>query len=577
MLAVAVLVLAAAGPVHAAWMIPPQPFRPKDFTIVKRDGVYHLFYIRHDYTLPQEQTERELGHATSVNLHDWTQQEPVLAARDTSWDRSQVWAPSLVERDGTYYLFYTGVTNEPGTYVWHQRIGLATSTDLVTWNRLDEPVFSCPQVPWVFCDSLDASTAFRDPFVMRDPGDPGRWLMYYVTFPASDPGGMVVGVATSDGDFTRWSDLKPLWITHRSWSWNAVVESPHLFLHGGLWYLFFTTNSGQPISFATGPDPIGDPAQWIYRGRLSTMLGYPTETWYASEEFSDGTHDYFAHANADRIQFHEIVWSSGWRFQLGEPAFFRVQRLRWSAPLAQEGQPVTLLMDSNGQIGQTAPIEAIQVDRDGSEHPLPLAEFGLPAEITVAGPTTSYEWIAQRVTDPADTVAGAGFVVRLTDHTAATAPLPVLPAALAGPGSGAGGEPPAPPPQPPHNSGDTPDTDPTLPGMRRPGSAALTPEGAADPEARQPALRRLASRSPGESPTFLVDLPGPAAVRLDLFDLQGRKVVTLADRELPAGATVVRWDGRRGDGMAASPGLYFARLLSRGQVWTARALLTPRR
>ena len=87
---------------------------------------------------------------------------------------------------------------------------------------------------------------------------------------------MVVGAARSSGDLAQWTDAGPLWITHRSVSWNDLVESPHLFEHDGLWYLFFTTNSGQPLSFATGPNPLGPVPSWTYQGRLATMLGINT-------------------------------------------------------------------------------------------------------------------------------------------------------------------------------------------------------------------------------------------------------------------------------------------------------------
>ncbi len=253
--------LAVPGVPHAALMLANPPYRPKDFTMVKKDGVYHLFYIRHDTTVPMSETEFDFGHAVSTDLFSWTQLPPVLHARDGAWDNHQVWAPSIVERDGVYYMFYTGVSDSAALpWAGWQRTGIATSTDLMTWNRLDAPIYSCLQVPWCWCDSTNRNTGFRDPFVMPDPNVPGRWLMYSVTFPSSDTLGMIVGVAASDGDFTQWTDLKPLWITQRAYSWNAIVESPHLFPHQGLWYLFFTTNAGQPISYAIGPDPTGDPA-----------------------------------------------------------------------------------------------------------------------------------------------------------------------------------------------------------------------------------------------------------------------------------------------------------------------------
>jgi hypothetical protein len=55
-----------------------------------------------------------------------------------------------------------------------------------------------------------------------------------------------------------------------------------------------------------------------------------------------------------------------------------------------------------------------------------------------------------------------------------------------------------------------------------------------------------------------------SAGRIDLFvfDAQGRRVRALASGERPAGAASVVWDGRRTDGTAAEPGVYFIRLVT---------------
>jgi flagellar hook assembly protein FlgD len=63
---------------------------------------------------------------------------------------------------------------------------------------------------------------------------------------------------------------------------------------------------------------------------------------------------------------------------------------------------------------------------------------------------------------------------------------------------------------------------------------------------------------------------------VDLFDLSGRRVRNLADRVLPAGATVLPWDGRDDAGKAMPRGVYFARLTGSGLSATARILLAPR-
>src|SRR5262249_59733136 len=122
--------------------------------------------------------------------------------------------------------------------------GAAGPSDLMTWNRAPAaPVWSTAGVPWAWWSPLNTAMACRDPFVMPDPSAPGQWLMYYTATPASDTVATLIAVARSTGDQGVWHDEKPLWITHRSYSFNPVTESPHLFEHGGRWFLFITTNA----------------------------------------------------------------------------------------------------------------------------------------------------------------------------------------------------------------------------------------------------------------------------------------------------------------------------------------------
>ena len=55
-------------------------------------------------------------------------------------------------------------------------------------------------------------------------------------------------------------------------------------------------------------------------------------------------------------------------------------------------------------------------------------------------------------------------------------------------------------------------------------------------------------------------LPAAAAVRLDVFDLRGRRVRTLLDGRLPPGAHTAAWDGRDAAGAAVPAGVYLYRL-----------------
>lgn len=67
--------------------------------------------------------------------------------------------------------------------------------------------------------------------------------------------------------------------------------------------------------------------------------------------------------------------------------------------------------------------------------------------------------------------------------------------------------------------------------------------------------------------------PGAGHARLDVFDLQGRRVLRLLDGPLAPGERSVVWNGRDGAGRRLASGLYFARLEADGRSATARLLL----
>lgn len=62
--------------------------------------------------------------------------------------------------------------------------------------------------------------------------------------------------------------------------------------------------------------------------------------------------------------------------------------------------------------------------------------------------------------------------------------------------------------------------------------------------------------------TVAYELPETAPVTLDIYDILGRKVITLVDNRLQArGYYQVTWDGRDGQGLPLPSGIYIARLL----------------
>ena len=74
--------------------------------------------------------------------------------------------------------------------------------------------------------------------------------------------------------------------------------------------------------------------------------------------------------------------------------------------------------------------------------------------------------------------------------------------------------------------------------------------------------------------SIVFDLAASTNVRLEILDLQGRVVRTLADGERHAGRHTAEWDGRDGGGAPVAEGLYFARITGPGVTGTLRLVRT---
>jgi hypothetical protein len=86
---------------------------------------------------------------------------------------------------------------------------------------------------------------------------------------------------------------------------------------------------------------------------------------------------------------------------------------------------------------------------------------------------------------------------------------------------------------------------------------------------------KLMFMAPAPNPTssgtaLAFELPGEGKVNIDIFDVRGHRVMTLADRQYPPGRHQVRWTGRDDQGRLAATGVYYARLRFAGQTLTRR-------
>jgi hypothetical protein len=335
------------------YMLPPFPYVAREFCLVRRGNEFHLFYTRDDITATFANSTKMFGHAMSYDLAGWQELDPVLPVRSDKWDNAHVWAPEIVVTDSLYYMFYAGVTE---TAIVHdqQSIGLATSTDLVSWTRLDTPVFTCAQAPWTYCDpSTPAGGNLRDPYVLPDPDHPGRWLMVYAAQEDPTSGQMLLGVATSDGDFTSWTDHGPVTSTGWPMSFSYLIESPLALQHAGLWYVFYTTDSGHPINYETTPDLLATSDQWSAQRRLYWEAP-STDGMFGPDALVVGDQTIFGAADSGggEVVMWELVWDTPPDFHLITPHIVGVSPAPASSEaLALDAAPVA---DRSGGVRLTA-------------------------------------------------------------------------------------------------------------------------------------------------------------------------------------------------------------------------------
>jgi len=186
-----------------------------DFWLVDDGQQYHLFFLYASRAIkdPNGRHYRaSIGHAVSQDLTNWERVADALVRSDTpAFDDLATWTGSVIRHpDGTWYLFYTGGTLTPAGNV--QTIGYATSPDLVTWDKSPANPVLTADSRWYekLADGQWHDEAFRDPWVMADPGGDG-WHMLITARanhgPPDDRG--VIGHAWS-GDLHTWEVRPPL-------------------------------------------------------------------------------------------------------------------------------------------------------------------------------------------------------------------------------------------------------------------------------------------------------------------------------------------------------------------------------
>lgn len=242
-----------------------------DFWLVDTLSEYHLFFLKAPRVGDPDQRHwnTSVGHAVSADLSQWqVLVDALVPSVDPAFDDLATWTGSVVRGDeGTWYLFYTGLSRLDGGQV--QRVGLATSADLMTWTKHGANVQVSADPRWyhTFDGSGEGQVeAWRDPWLVRDPDGDG-WHML-VTAAARDGKVGARGVLghTWSPDLLTWTVLPPL---SRADSGFGQLEVPQLSLVDGDPVLLFSCLGPQ---LSPARREAGEPGGvWVLRP--DSMLG----------------------------------------------------------------------------------------------------------------------------------------------------------------------------------------------------------------------------------------------------------------------------------------------------------------
>jgi predicted GH43/DUF377 family glycosyl hydrolase len=206
-----------------------------------------------------------IGLARSRDLLHWTLTEPILRPEEgADWERGGLYRPDLMveERNGVriFYLYYNAKTQTLPTSEgggWHERSGVATSTDLKTWTRspfnpllqngprgsatypADNPRHNQqPATP----DARDSRFA-SNPFIMKNGS---QYAMFYFGYNYERPGRAceLLALGNDPLHFNKVSDVL-IDIGAPGTIDSTFAHKPSLIYHEGMLYHFYCAVSGK--------------------------------------------------------------------------------------------------------------------------------------------------------------------------------------------------------------------------------------------------------------------------------------------------------------------------------------------
>ncbi|HWA96532.1 MAG TPA: hypothetical protein VG844_18180 [Terracidiphilus sp.] len=181
-----------------------------------------------------------IGLAWSDDLLHWELTEPILFPEDGApWEHGGLYRPNLIEQDGIFYLYYNAKTDplpKSKGGGWHERSGVATSSDLKHWTRYK----GNPILHNGGHDAWDARFA-SNPFVVQHNG---LWGMYYFGYDWKSKARELLALGSDPYHFTKVNQII-LDVGAPGTVDETFAHKPCVFYHQGALYHFYCAVSGK--------------------------------------------------------------------------------------------------------------------------------------------------------------------------------------------------------------------------------------------------------------------------------------------------------------------------------------------
>lgn len=183
-----------------------------DFWLARRGDEHHVFYLQAPRALGTPALRHHhasIGHAVSLDLCHWrVVPDAIRPGPEGSWDDLATWTGSVFEREGRWHMLYTGINRSERGLV--QRIGLATSDDLVRWRK--HPANPVLEADGRWYELLDLERwrdqSWRDPWMYADGDEVHALITARAKAGAPDGAGVIARARSTD--LLDWEVLRPL-------------------------------------------------------------------------------------------------------------------------------------------------------------------------------------------------------------------------------------------------------------------------------------------------------------------------------------------------------------------------------